>query len=130
MSICSDHVEFDRIWPFLEKALAKEIGGMVFTKAEVEAKIIAKEAVVFSTEHSATLVDFVTHPRLKLLNIWAAGGKLREILRDTLPELEAFGRENDFKLIVGSGAHGGWGRALRNYGFEPQHTTFAKDISA
>lgn len=91
--------------------------------------MLGTEAQIWTTPHSATLISFITAPRMKAMNVWASGGSLKEILGITEPELEVWARENGFSYIYGAG-RGAWGRALTKLGFKPVHTTFAKEIKA
>lgn len=125
--ICQDILEFDRVWPLLEKAVAKEIGGVSHTREDVLEQVQRGDAVIFTTPSSATLVTFIHHPQVKMLNVWAAGGKLREIIGIGLDEIEVFARANEYKYIVGS-AREAWGHVLRDKGFESGHVTYLKEL--
>lgn len=123
MSIEHYREEFDRTWPWLEKAM--EHYGKTHSKEQLWAEIYAGKAQLWPMENAVNLTRVDTHPTgLREAFAWLAGGKLEDIAAWEPHMCEwAKGLGCHRAAIVG---RRGWLRALP--GYRELVTTFAKDL--
>ncbi|HWA63622.1 MAG TPA: hypothetical protein VG939_19755 [Caulobacteraceae bacterium] len=120
--------EFDAVWrrcaPFLSEALARDPSHSL---EDVRALVEAPGAMVclWPGERSAAVTELITHPRLRELHVWLAGGDLEE-LRRGLPSIEAFAAALGCQRVSLFGRPG-WTRALD--GYAPQFVAMAKMLA-
>lgn len=119
------HVSFNRVWRWLEKALA--VYGPTHRKRHVWQRIEAGECQLWTTENSAQVTSIETWPTgLTELNGWLAGGNLEEI-QSLRPTIEQWAREKGCHRISLVGRKG-WSRAFP--GYRPVTTAIIKDLRA
>lgn len=125
MGITTDREEFERVWPYLEPALAEDVGNH-HSKEDVWTQIEAKNVGLWTTPNSATLVNPIIDTQGWGANVWASGGSLKEILGITYPEVDQWVRECGGKFLMGAGRPA-WERPLKKLGFKPKNVTFVKE---
>ena len=122
--------EFDRAWTFIEPSVDPKftLSKIGTSKEEVEQYLLDGKAVIFLGDQSAMLVEIVSvNPEYPMLNAWATGGKLKDLLTTVWPEVETWGRDHGFKKILGMGRRQ-WGSTIRKLGFEVEAITYSKDL--
>ena len=120
--------EFERCWPWLEKAVAFEVGGANFTKFDVWQDISSGHYQFWPRIASATVTQIVETPLRKYLQVLWVGGHGRDLVDDFLPQLEAWGQERGCQQMVGVGRIG-WGRRLQKQGFKEVARVYAKQLA-
>lgn len=103
--------EFERCKPWLEDALQYSGGEM--TIEDVWQAIEAGELTFWPGKRCAIVLQFVTHPRKRVMNWYLAGGDLNE-LRDMEQTGTEWAKSNGFDAVVIYGRRG-WLRKLDGY---------------
>ena len=104
--------EFDRVWPWLEKAANND--AVTETPESVWQRIEDGRLDLWSTPNSAVVTSIEVYGSgMKELRCWLAGGDLTEI-QTIEPAIAQFGRANGCKQISILGRRG-WLRALDGY---------------
>lgn len=109
----------------IQKAL--NLGGDVYTIADVEQMIAEGKAQVWPGEDSVIVTEVIDYPRARHLHLFLAGGNLEE-LEAMLPEILDWGREQGCNRATLSGRRG-WERSfLRDQGWRPNLVIMEKEI--
>lgn len=122
-------MSFDEAWakaaPHLDAALAH--GGRTHGLDDVEALIRRGRAQLWATPGSAVVTLVEDDPLERRLLVWLAGGDLRELTDEVLPNVEGWARTQGCRrlLVVG---RAGWERAMKPKGFAPLARVIAKDL--
>jgi hypothetical protein len=122
-------VSFEAEWaqcaPWLEAAL--DHAGRTHSLAEVRAAIACGGARLWPGARSALVALIDSDPSDRRLLIWLAGGDREELEGETLPQVEAWGRESGCRraLVIG---RAGWERTLKSKGYAPLARIIAKDL--
>lgn len=104
--------EFERCWPFLERALKR--GLPTHSKEDVWAEIADGTAQLWPLPNAAIVTRIVTYPTgLKIGVGWLAGGDLKEI-QQAEPEIAQWLKGQGCSHFVLQ-ARTGWERALNGY---------------
>lgn len=105
--------EFERVWPWLEQALAAY--GDTHRKAHVIEAIETEQAVLFSRPGAAMVIEINTWPTgMKEAVAWLAGGDLKTI-RAMTPEIEAWAKARGCHRAAVNAGRIGWAKALGDY---------------
>ena len=120
--------EFERCWPWLEKAVEYEVGGAAFGKSDVWQSIHLGHYQFWPRLSSATVTQIVETPRRKYLHVLWVGGSGRDLIDDFLPTLERWGLQQGCREMVGVGRIG-WGRRLQKQGFNEVARVYAKQLA-
>jgi hypothetical protein len=121
----SFEAEWARVAPWLEAAL--DHAGRTHSLADVEAAIRRGEARLWAGLRSALVAAVESDPGERRLLIWLAGGAREELETDTLPLVEAWGRERGCRRVLVIG-RAGWERTLKSKGYAPLARIVAKDL--
>jgi GNAT superfamily N-acetyltransferase len=117
-----------RCLPYIQAALAHS--GGTHTIEDVVDGIEDGRFRFWPGGRSAAVTQTWDEPRLRTLNIWLAGGDLRE-LRAMGVAIEEWARSHGYGRVVAGGlSHKrGWLRVAAALGFESRWTTYAKDLT-
>lgn len=116
--------EWARCAPWIEAAL--EHGGATHALEDIEALVRAREARFWAGREAAVVTEVQTWPRMKVLNVWLAGGDLAELRDELRPLVEAYGVAEGCQRMLVPGRQG-WARAL---GYRPQFWICTKELTA
>jgi hypothetical protein len=122
-------VSFEAAWtrsaPWLATALAH--AGDTHGLEDVQAMIADGSAQLWATPKAAAVTLIEHDPRERRLLLWLAGGDLRTLLNEMLPQAEAWARGQGCRrmLVVG---RPGWERAMAPMGYAPLARVIAKDL--
>ncbi len=114
-----------RCRPYIESALAH--AGGTHSLQDVARLIEAGQAHFWPGDGCAVVTEFWTTPRLKALNFWLLGGRLKALLA-LRPHIEAWALEQGCDRAMGGGVHAGWARVLARAGYEPRWTIYCKEL--
>ena len=116
-----------RCRPWIAAALRHEGGG--YRIEDVQAGIEDGRFQFWPGAACALVTERLVSPRKTSLNVWLAGGDLRELMR-MRPTLEAWARTQGCSEARGGGvaARRGWGRVLRAAGYRPRWTIYTKSL--
>lgn len=117
------HVSFQRVWPWLKKAIAAY--GPTHRKRHVWRRIETEAAQLWTNEHSAIVTTIDVWPSgFKELTGWLSAGDLNGVL-ELRPVIEAWAKAKGCDRVSLSGRHG-WVRAFPDY----RHitSTLVKDL--
>ena len=117
--------DWARCAPWLDAALAH--AGHTHGLDDVKAAVERGEARFWAGARSALVAVIETDPGERRLLIWLAGGDREELETETLPLVEAWGREVGCRraLVIG---RAGWERTLKSKGYAPLARIVAKDL--
>mgnify|MGYP004374762631 CR=1 FL=1 len=100
------HEEWNAIKPALEREDDYLVGDMQ--------KLLGKGlAQAWGNGRSAVITEIITHPRSKVLNVWAVGGIIEDIL-EMEPKIEAWAKTQGCTKAQLSGRPG-WDKVLKNW---------------
>ena len=116
--------ELDRCRPWIEAALS--YSGNTHHFEDIVAGVKSGTMQLWPAPHSCLVTELVIYPRKKLLNIFLAGGELKELM-SMQPDVQKWAiREGcDGGMISG---RRGWDRPLKNLGWKFQHVYYTKEI--
>ena len=114
-----------RVRPYIEAALRYSHGTHLFEDVVVE--LINQRAQLWPFEKSALVTEINVFPRKKVLNMWLAGGNMRELLSKE-PGVVAWGKRQGCETSVLFGGRKGWIRSMSHLGYRPLHYTIYRDI--
>ncbi len=104
--------EFDRVWPWLDKAANGEF--QTDTAETLWQRIIGGKLDLWTTANSAVVTSIEVYGNgVKEIRCWLAGGDLTEI-QQIEPAIAHYGKQNGCKQISILGRRG-WFRALEGY---------------
>lgn len=103
--------EWQRVAPWLEPALAT-CGGTHWLE-DVLAAIVAANMQLWTGSHTAAVTEICQFPRMKLVNVFLAGGRLRDCLEWGAPggPLEHWAKGIGAQALTAD-ARAGWSRKL------------------
>jgi hypothetical protein len=105
--------EFERTYPWIERALARQ-PLPTHTMEHVWEALASGNCVLWPTANAAAVVEIVEHPTgLRTLHHWLAGGRLAE-LQETERAVAAYARAHGYAAVTIAG-RAGWERALPGY---------------
>lgn len=116
--------EWNRCRGWIEAALEYSHG--THSIEDIERAIIEERAFLLAGEKSAFVCEVETHPQMRVLHIWLAGGDLAE-LKSADSQMDDIARNLGCTRITISGRCG-WERALRGLGYRPLYYTVGKDL--
>ena len=116
--------ELERCRSWIEAALA--YSGNTHNFQDIVSGVKTGTMQLWPARHSCLVTEIVIYPRKKLLNIFLAGGKLKELM-SMQADVEKWAiREGcDGGMISG---RRGWERPLKNLGWKFQHVYYTKEI--
>ena len=116
--------ELDRCRSWIEAALA--YSGNTHNFQDIVSGVKTGTMQLWPARHSCLVTEIVIYPKKKLLNIFLAGGKLKELM-SMQADVEKWAiREGcDGGMISG---RRGWERPLKNLGWKFQHVYYTKEI--
>ena len=125
------HVTLDRLGPLLQQAIDECPATHTFHT--VMEAITEGRAHLWCGERCVAVTEFNEQPLRRILNVWLAGGDLRE-MKSLRPGIEAFGRAHgatavtfSAKLTVAAKRRlSGWTRAS---GYEPRWINHYKELT-
>lgn len=100
-----------RCRPHILAAIARNHG--TYDEDDILRGLLAGDYVLWAGEKSAVVTEISEQPRMKVLDLFIAGGDLDELI-DMEKGLEDYARANGCKLMCGGG-RAGWGRVLPEY---------------
>jgi hypothetical protein len=100
-----DRTEFDRIWPLLERSFELF---PTHDKEDVWEVLVSSRGHLWCGPNSAVITRIAIYPKIKVLEVWVAGGKLSEITR-MIPLMRENAKLLGCQMAVGRGRMG-WGR--------------------
>lgn len=116
--------EWARCAPWIEGALSA-MPEPTHGADDVKALIERRECRFWAGRGSAIVTEVQVWPKARWLLIWLAGGDLSELVRDLLPMVEAYGREQQCSRCVVVGRPG-WAKMLP--GYQRAAVTVAKEL--
>ena len=116
--------ELERCRSWIEAALA--YSGNTHNFQDIVSGVKTGTMQLWPARHSCLVTEIVIYPKKKLLNIFLAGGKLKELM-SMQADVEKWAiREGcDGGMISG---RRGWERPLKNLGWKFQHVYYTKEI--
>jgi hypothetical protein len=117
--------EWARCSPWIQAAL--EYGDGTHELDDVKAEIDRGDAILWPGKTSAVVTQICVYPRKTLLTYWLAGGNLKELIGEMLPEIEAFARKAKFDGISVPGRNG-WVRVLGRQGYRQMWSICSKEL--
>jgi hypothetical protein len=120
--------EFERCWPWIEAAMAYEVGGAAFGKSDVWSSIERDDYQFWPRVRSAGVTSIVETPVRKFLHVLWLGGNGLDIVDGLEPVLDAYGRAHGCSYIVGSGRTG-WIKLLKKKQYEEVARIYAKQLA-
>lgn len=110
-------------------AAALEHDGGFYDIENIKALVLNGEVHFWPGEKSAAVTQWFFMPKAKVLNLWLAGGDLRELVGKMFPAAEQWARERGATRIMLIGRKG-WERVFRRYDFHWLSTVLVKDLTA
>ncbi len=98
--------------PLLEKALVEVKG--THTIDDVALMVGKGHFTLWLWDKSAALTEFVTVPRMKMLNLFIVGGDLEELREKETAELIPYAKANGCARLTGAGRPG-WARVQSDW---------------
>lgn len=117
--------EWARCRHWIEAALRHD--GGFYTIEDIEREIGAGTAHFWAGERSAAITQFWWMPRAKVLNMWLAGGNLRELVDRMFPSAQRWAIEQDCTCMMLAGRRG-WARVFEPLGFRVLSTVLLKEF--
>ncbi|MBY0512046.1 MAG: hypothetical protein K2P94_18060 [Rhodospirillaceae bacterium] len=105
--------EIAREWALCRAALlpAIEMTGGTHTEDDVLAALIAGRMRLWRKDTSGLVTEFCQFPRMKVINVFLAGGRLEDIL-PLQAEIENYGRKQGCQRATMLAARDGWLRTI------------------
>jgi hypothetical protein len=119
--IASVDLEIDRVWPWIEGAIANGMpyGVVTHTKDDIKSMIINNDAQLWTTPNGACVTCVTVYPRASILQIWLMGGDYNELMTKHFSAVNEWAKSIGASLMYVQGRKG-WIRRLNRLGFE-QH---------
>jgi hypothetical protein len=108
-----------------------EFSGGLYSIEDVERRIENGEMIFLPAEHCAVVLEFISYPRAKVLNVFSGGGSPRDAMKEYAeivdPFIADFAKRNNCKLVMHHCRKSGerLGRAL---GYTHQWSIMLKEI--
>ncbi len=118
--------ELDRCRVWIEAAL--KYSGGTHDWYDIVAGVLAGNFQLWPKEKSALIMEIITYPRKRVLNVFLGGGDLTE-LASMHDEVIEWAKKNGCTGAIISGRKG-WQRAYERHGWAPLHVTLQKEFEA
>lgn len=116
--------EYARVREHLLPAIERTNG--THTEDDVIAALLNGQFKLWALEKSVGITEFQIYPRMKILNVFLAGGDLTEIMAHT-PVLEAYGLKNGCSRMT-FGGRPGWEPVMSEHGYKRGGVFLYKDL--
>ena len=100
---------------------------------DIERGIAEGEMTFWPGRDCAVVSEFITYPKMRVLNVLAGGGvrgrALRELTQEMEPALVQWARAGGASKIIGFGSYEGWQPVCARMGYRHLWTVMQKDIT-
>lgn len=116
--------DYARVRDYLLPAIERTNG--THTEDDILVGLISGQFKLWALEKSVGITEFQTYPRMKVLNVFLAGGDLDEIMNFT-PTLEAYGLKNGCSRMT-FGGRPGWEPVMQERGYKRGGVFLYRDL--
>lgn len=116
--------ELERCREFLEPALA--YSGGTHEWEDIQEGVSKSVMQLWANEEAAAVTEIIAYPRMKVLNVFIAGGNMGQLL-EMLESAREWGKAQGCSVITMSGRKG-WLRVLNKHGWQEQFTTMSSEL--
>lgn len=116
--------EYARVREYLLPAIERTNG--THTEDDIILGLISGHLKLWALEKSVGITEFQTYPRMKVINVFLAGGDLDEIMAHT-PVLEAYGLKNGCTRMT-FGGRPGWEPKMADRGYKRGGVFLYRDL--
>jgi len=92
---------------------------------DVARAIVDNHAQLWRGKHSEIVTEIKVYPTIQVCRIWLAGGDMDELVKEMLPDVEAWAKERGCARMEICGRKG-WKRVLKDY--REQYAVLTKEI--